>query len=79
MEPRKKAEIIKNPAGTFSVVGRVPATCLNLHDPPTAYDVMSGRIFYRNGRPIGWTGRAFETREAAQEAIDEAETPAGAP
>lgn len=61
--------IMKNPAGTYSVVGSVPETCLRLSDPPTRSQVLGGRWFKRDGRTIGWDDRAFPTIEEAEGAL----------
>ena len=68
----KTAHIFRNPAGSYSVAGRVPETCLDVHTPPTAAEVMGGRWFERDGITYGWKGKAFPTREAAQAAVDSA-------
>jgi len=61
--------IIKNPVGTFSVVGSVPITALDVH-PMTQSDAMGGRVINVDGKNMGWTGKAFPTVEGAIEAIE---------
>jgi len=63
------AHLIRNPKGTFSVVGSVPETCLETHTPPSRDEVMAGRVFKRDGAWCGWSGRVFATREAAGIAV----------
>src|SRR5512134_1009846 len=63
------SHVLKNPAGTYSVVGRVPETCLAVTTPPTRDQVMGGRWFERDGKNYGWNGRAFPTWQAAADAV----------
>lgn len=53
--------IILNPAGTYSYVGCVPSTLLDVH-APTRQDLLAGRIL-PDGQ--GWTTKPRRTLEAA--------------
>jgi hypothetical protein len=62
------SHVLKNPAGTYSVVGSVPVTCITLREP-TRDDVMGGRIVETPEGRRGWTGRGFGTWQDAANAV----------
>lgn len=79
-----KAHIVPNPAGTFSLVGYVPAhpRCVRFlrpTDPGYLNAVRARRTVERNGRTYGWTGRPFPSRESAARALRAAGIPTTIP
>lgn len=66
--------IISNPAGGYSLVGRVPLTprtvrFLRPTDKGYRAAIMGQRWVKRDGRTYGWSGRNFPTKEAAERAL----------
>ena len=69
-----KTHIFKNPAGTFSLAGAVPAHPRTLRfvrkgDPRYGECIMAQRYLTRNGRTYGWRSRSFKSREQAERAV----------
>ena len=56
--------VIRNPAGSFSLVGAVPRSLCTEHEP-TRMDVMAGRVDFETRKV--YRPRVFET---AREAVD---------
>lgn len=67
----RTSHIIPNPAGTFSVKGSVPSTCLRYTCPPTAQQAMAGRVVKVEDVNYGWDTRTFPTRQEAEAAVIE--------
>ncbi len=59
-----KINIIKNPAGTYSLVGRIPTDVCELVEASAA-DVMGGRAFKDGEKVVTWKTPVFKTLEAA--------------
>lgn len=69
--------VIKNPAGTYSIVGAIPfhprtMRFMRITDPKARSAVMGGRFADYKGQTFAWNPRSFPTKEAAERAIERA-------
>ena len=57
--------VLKNPAGTYSFVGRIPASLGN-KVPANREDIMGGRAFDDSGRAMTYKFPVFKTEHDAR-------------